>query len=311
MGIFKRTKPSDDTVGVELQPGGVALTLMRRDGQARNVVTLAEYEATSPDRHAECLQQMVHRHRLRGAPCVGVLTHGSYELLQVEPPDVPEDERDQAIRWRLRDLVDFPIEQAVVEVFPQPEQPNRRAASVNAAVSREDVVRRSIDTLTGAGLDLQALDIAELAQRNLIARYRDNAHGVAVLQLDEQSGLLVLVRESELYLARDFDIGLARLRGAFEADGGASTAAFDSLVLELQRSLDYYESNFRLPAINRLMLHPAEPCVRALIEHIAANLRSVRARILEPAEVVHTEHPLPAQCLNALGAAMRQIEVAA
>ena len=42
------------------------------------------------------------------ATCVMPL--GSYNLLQIEAPKVPPEELRSAVRWRVKDLIDFPID---------------------------------------------------------------------------------------------------------------------------------------------------------------------------------------------------------
>ena len=57
----------------------------------------------------------------RRAPTVSVLDPDSYRLLLVEAPDVPADELRAAVRWRVKDLIDFHVDDAVIDVFEMPQ----------------------------------------------------------------------------------------------------------------------------------------------------------------------------------------------
>ena len=109
-----------------------------------------------------------------------------------------------------------------------------------------------------------------------------------------------------LYLARNLDIGLENLRPG----GNADAAAFESIVLELQRSLDYFESNFGMAAITRVLAHPQTDSVDALLAHVQRTLPSLQTATFQPGEAFHAPVKVPPGCLNAFGAALRQEAVA-
>ena len=48
--------------------------------------------------------------------------------------------------------------------------------------------------------------------------------------------------------------------------------AMDAIVLEVQRSLDYYESHFGQPPINSLVIAPLQQNVPGLVDYFASNL---------------------------------------
>jgi MSHA biogenesis protein MshI len=116
---------------------------------------------------------------------------------------------------------------------------------------------------------------------------------------------LILTRQGVLYLARRIEYGRAYDAGD---EQGEQYIDAGSLALELQRSLDYFESNYDQTPIGELVLAPGG----ARGAQLAARLQSETSlrigmldlsEVLEGSEVLGKEmHP---GCLLALGAALR------
>jgi MSHA biogenesis protein MshI len=77
----------------------------------------------------QALADIIQKNTLGRAPLSAVVDSGSYQLVQLEAPNVEPQEWRAAIRWRLRDVIDFPLEEATVDVFEIPE-PARGAQDV-------------------------------------------------------------------------------------------------------------------------------------------------------------------------------------
>ena len=116
------------------------------------------------------------------------------------------------MRWRVKDLIDFHINDATLDVFDVPgERVAGRARQMYAVAARSAVIQKRVDQLDAAGINLQVIDIIELAQRNLATLLPEDARGVALLSFTAGAGLLTITKQSELYLSRNLDIGLDAL----------------------------------------------------------------------------------------------------
>jgi MSHA biogenesis protein MshI len=223
---------------------------------------------------AAALAGFVREHELRQVPCVGVLRPGDYSLVLVDSPAVPAAEIRSAMRWQVRELIDFHIDDAVIDVFDAPERDGHAARRLYTVAARRGRVMGLIELLEGAGLDLQAIDIPELALRNLAARLPEDAGGVAIIDLDRQQGLMTVTRQEELYFSRRIDCGSERLLGA--GAGGELTTALegmlDGLSVEIQRSLDYYERHFNQPTVAGIVLGPVPGLATQACEYLQSRL---------------------------------------
>ncbi|WP_376695297.1 pilus assembly protein PilM [Wenzhouxiangella sp. EGI_FJ10305] len=243
----------------------------------------------------------------RHAPVNLVLAEGQYELLLVEAPRVEPSELRAAVRWKVRNLIDFHIDDAVIDVFEIPGQGNRPQgqAMMYAVAARSRELREHIDLVEASDLNLKVIDITEMALRNLAARLDEDVRGVAMLYLDENHGILTITRQGSLYLSRRLETGTSQL---FEEP----EASFDQIALEVQRSLDYYDSHYGQPPVAALSILPGFASHEALVESLADGL-NLQVDGYQPENVITSEVELPnqhlAEFLIALGGALRQEEV--
>ena len=245
---------------------------------------------------------------LKRAACTTVLDQAEYSLLLTEAPDVPVEELRAAMRWRVKDLIDFHINDTTLDVFDVPgERVAGRARQMYAVAARSAVIQKRVDQLDAAGINLQVIDIIELAQRNLAALLPEDARGVALLSFTAGAGLLTITKQSELYLSRNLDIGLDAL-----TQSENPSDYFDRIVLEIQRSLDYYDSHFRQPPLAGLVLTPMSRPVPGLEEYLRANL-SMNVSIMDLTQLMDFRNEFDpaarARCLITIAAALRREQV--
>ena len=123
--------------------------------------------------------------------CTTVLDQAEYSLLLTEAPDVPVEELRAAMRWRVKDLIDFHINDATLDVFDVPgERVAGRARQMYAVAARSAVIQKRVDLLDAANINLQVIDIIELAQRNLAGLLPEDARGVALLSFTAGAGFV-------------------------------------------------------------------------------------------------------------------------
>lgn len=279
--------------------------IARKNGK-RPVLTAFEFRSWAEGESQEkVLGRLASDYGLKRAPCTTILALSEYSLLLTEAPEVPPDELRAAIRWRVKDLIDFHINDAALDVFDVPgERVVGRARPLYAVAARSAAIQKRVDLLDAANINLQVIDIPELAQRNLAELLPEDAVGVALLSFSANGGLLTITKQGELYLSRNLDVGLEAL-----SHGGEAAAYFDRIVLEVQRSLDYYDSHFRQPPVAGLVLAPTPDPIAGLDDHLRANL-NVGVSVMNLGQLIEQREqlgPLPqSRCLLAIGAALRR-----
>lgn len=321
-GWLKKSRAVPGLAGVHLTGQGIAVAAVRYQAN-RPLLLHCEYlpQAAPAGRPRE-LMRLLAQAPLTGMPVSTLLNQGEFDLQMIEAPEVPPEELRAAVRWRIKDRLDFDLDEAVLDVFTIPGQQERgRRPMVYVVAARQAVVKQYIDELEEAGAELGYVDIPELAQRNLAVRLPEDERGVAMLSLGPDSGLLTLTRQGVLYLARELDVGYRAMTAGSETapageglqlEGGISPdqqRAFETLILELQRSLDYFESHFALPPISHLVLAPTPEPLPDMLHYLEGNL-GISVKQVELGELLDAEAlPDPevqAQSFLAIGAALRE-----
>ena len=314
----KRKAQSQEKIGISLQPDGVAFARINTDTQPPQLLDCAFESADDSESIQDSLQTILKQHRLTDSEVVLVLDKADFTFQTMESPQVETSEKVQAIRWKLKDVIDFDVGEAIVDIFdvPQPSGSSRQEM-VYVVAADQKVLQEKATPLLDKDIQLEVIDIPELTQRNIAELLPEDGMGVALLALEADSGLLTLTHKSSLYLSRQLDFGHRELdRPQASDDSDMSVVgmspdlqrAMDQIVLEVQRSLDYYESHFGLAPISSLIIAPLAIEVPGLLNYMASQL-GVQVRMLDLSAILDIsepiERPKQAACWAAIGAALR------
>lgn len=221
-------------VGLQFSTDGVGVAIGVASSAATQLQACEWFGSENGEWPEENLKNYIDQHRLKGKRCNVVLADDDYSLLLVEAPNVPPEEMRDAVRFRIKDMIAFPLDEALVDVFSLPSDSSRSGRNmVYVAVTQRSKVRAVMALMDRLGLKLNAVDISELALRNVLERLQQNERGVAGLHIVAGRGTIAIMKEGQIYLTRQFD--LAYNGGLFDE------LPTEQLALELQRSLDYYE----------------------------------------------------------------------
>jgi MSHA biogenesis protein MshI len=298
--LKKRQSPGLTALGIDA--GGVCVATVEYRG-VRPALSRLDYHPWNGIEPEKLLTRLSAELGLKNARCTTLLDTTDYSLLLTEAPEAPPEELRAALRWRIKDMIDFHINDATLDVFDVPgERTPGRPRPMYAVAARSSAIQKRVDQMDMAGISLDVIDIPEMAQRNLAGLLPQDAKGVAFLSFDNQRGLLTISRQGELYLSRVIEIGLERLTG-----DGDRTGWYDRIVLEVQRSLDYYESHFRQAPVAALALGPLSQPLPELFDYLRANL-NVPIEQVDLGDYLDGTAPreLQARCLSTIGAALRQ-----
>lgn len=313
LDFFKKKLKKDARVAVCADDSAITVARVRREKDLPPSLEVCEVQDVEnlSLRDAE-LVRLTKAYDLDEYTCMSSLELGDYNLLLVEAPDVQPDELRAAIRWRVKELIDFNIDDAVVDVF---EAPSYKAAGNNkmmyAVVARANRVKEIIDRLNGAGLNLDIIDIPELALRNVSAMLPEDVGGVALIYIGLRQGLITITKQSQLYLSRTINVGSESLPEDVLSvmDDETCQQWLDNVVIEVQRSMDFYESHFSQPQVTALVITPIGKEIPGLTEYLSEQLQ-IPSRILDVNELIDADEPIPAhvqsRCLLAIGTALRQ-----
>jgi|GEM_PF-421393 len=237
-------KSSYFSIGIAFSGESVLLCALQKTGDELQWVLDASFS------HSDWQGQLadyVQRHKLANTDCYVSLTSHRYQLLQIDKPNVPEDEVHAALGWPLKDLLP-PNTEYVYDYLNPPAQAAGQSKLSVVAIPHKDIANIS-KGIYDADLTLKIISIEETATVELTPKSDD-----AVMSLVQEHGeeiVLNIVKNNELYFTR-------RLKG-FEnlgsySENELSMGITESLCVQIQRSMDYFESQLRQSPVRKVLL---------------------------------------------------------
>ncbi|MDR0996705.1 MAG: hypothetical protein LBL69_03460 [Zoogloeaceae bacterium] len=239
-----------------------------------------------------------------------LLAPGHYRIVQVDTPAVPRAEWRAALRFSpaFKEMLDTPVDALVFDVLEIPTEnyvANRPKQSL-AFVAKKAELAPLVECFDTAGLRLEAIDVPELALRNIAALLEDENRGLALFAFDAWGGMLVITFKGELYASRRIEISPEQFA---QANDERKTALHERIALELQRSLDAFDRLYSFITLSRLVVapHPDVPdLLDVLRDNVATRVEALNlgSRLEFAAEAMRDPAAL-SKSLLAIGAALR------
>ena len=321
-------------VGISANAAGIALVY--GDFSSSLATLSCEFlPCTDLKQQEELLAVAIGDRHLEGNECCYTLTPHDYRLLLLDAPDVPEKELAAAAQWLVKDLIDFPVEEAAVDAFPIPVRASQ-SAKIYVVVCRKQFLQQIVRLVKLAGLKLAKVGIYDLALRNILSLYPEITPGIAALCLDKDYTNLLIAKDNLVYLTRPLDesmlvpIAAEEVKAISEQSSAEPVTAVSkpekdyhqqsittyniaNLVLEIQRSFDYYQSQLGQAFPTKLLLTPGIEIEDSLRGELSQNL-AVAIDRLDLNALFKFQKPLPldlqAHCLGAVGGIITVKELA-
>lgn len=313
MSWLKRRRKQPGWLALGLQADRIDLAHVRRTVGGRPELALCDsFRKEGSD--VDTLTRLRKELKLEQYRCTTLLASNQYQLHQIDSPAVPSAELKSAVRWRLKDLIDYPVESATVEVLEIPSALDGAIAqSLYTVTARSDAVQRCAQPFKASQVPLEAIDIGEIAQRNIAALFEPQGEGIAMLAFYVDDGLLTFTRGGEMYVSRRIEAHLAEL---MQEDADARAEVFDRIAVAVQRSLDHFEREYSYVPLAKLLVAPL-PGDIGLTEYLASRIdgrveSADLSEVMDLASVPDLKKPeRQAHFLPMIGASLREEKAAA
>lgn len=300
-------------IGIEFGPEGVAICGISHEAKddTGHIVFCQFTDELDPEAQSQFIQKTVNNYKCKGWPCSVVLHPSQYQLLLLDaPPDLNVEELREAMKWRVKDLISFDIETCFIDAFRLPDDAYRgRMHMVYTSVCQKDVIQELTKRIAKVGLNIWRIDISELALKNITTSTEENLNSAGLLWLHADTSYINLCQNDHLYLTRKFDSGVNTQQASNQT--AMLNDHISSLILEIQRSLDYYESQLGKGSVSKIYTTPIP-----VAEREREVLELLNQRFDVPFEQInlddifsfeeHTDRLVQAKCLNAIGTAAKR-----
>jgi MSHA biogenesis protein MshI len=195
--------------------------------------------------HPQQIKIQQEKHQLHGQ-CHLVLASSQTQVVQVDKPNIPASELNDALKWQIRDLVNYSPEDMILDYFDGPTLSGGNE-KINVVCASKKELLTLIDPLNHDGLTLKSITTEEFAFASLLAVQDDAC--LMVCQQPNEEIILLIVKQGKVFFSR-------RLRGfaqiANKTEEELSLGIVDNLNLEIQRSTDYFERQLKQAPIRSI-----------------------------------------------------------
>lgn len=288
LGLVAEQRTAAARVGVVFGPEHATLVRLQpaTAGTGPSLQAL-QHVAVESSRRAEVVRRWLNNGVLRGARAVVVLGPGEYDLVQVSAPAVPDDELRDALRWQLRGTLPYSPEDAALDFVRVPQAADApQRPTLLVLVAPRSTVALAVAPLVDCGVEIEAVDVPELAQRNLLQLAATGAGTTAWLGFETNACLLTVHAGSDLAFARRIPVtGLAH-----EVETEHQLAYLSERIgTQVQRSLDLVERQLGQPPASRILLSPHRHAQR--IARDVAERTGLGVQVFDPVQALHVPEP--------------------
>ena len=198
--------------------------------------------------------------------CTLVIPPERYMVLQIDKPAVPDEEIALALPWTIKDLVTLPDDDMVIDYLDVPLQNQLQGSKVNVVVSSKSWLAELVSQFQHHKMNLVGIQPEEWLGRNLLP-----AKSQASMLVSHQPGqdlAIQILQQGNLCFSR-------RLRGFNRLDQYSldelQQGIFDNLLLELQRSIDFFEGQLKQAPVKEIALLMAGSNQSAMVQLFSQN----------------------------------------
>ena len=184
--------------------------------------------------------------------CHIVLNNQQSQIVQIDKPNVPNNEMIAALKWQVKDLVSIEPENMVLDYFDGPIVSGGKE-KIHVVCAPLNELKKIVSTINQTNAEVKSITIEEFAFTHLVPF--QNKACLLVCQQPKEDVVLLIVKQGVLYFHR-------RLRGFSqlgELNGEALLNVLNNLMVEIQRSSDYFERQLKQAPIQTIkVLLPIE-----------------------------------------------------
>lgn len=302
MGLF-----GDNNI-IAVQVGSHSLKVVKLKSGAGTPVLAAAFSTKIPEDVREnagiaaFIKDALKAHKVQGS--IAATTISGHELIsrQLSLPVMPEKDLREAVIWEMRKETGIPAEELVTDyMVSSGAATDDNKISVAAFATRSDESLTLISMFKEAGLDLRLLSVEPAALLTVFDHNNKWEKDVnyAILAIGDQSSTLVIAKEHKVLFTREITFGgddITRSIAAglhvdsteaeeykirwgldvpsedAETVGTAMRSLIERLCIEIHRSIDYFQAQFRGGAVPSLYLAGGSSLLNGIDDFISETI---------------------------------------
>ncbi len=209
----------------------------------------------NPTENMRHLAKDIERLDLIAHNCSLVLLPGQYQLIVMDALNIPEAEMIKALRWNLKGLSDYDLEDVAIDTCPVPMSASDAQKKMFVAITPLTKLNETRTLFETAFLNINHVTIAEMALKNLLSLiYSKQA-------LSAETPLILLstcntMRKLHIFYQNMFYLIRELPPNKVDAVATEEPAELNNIFFEIERSIDFFVNQLNLPDPKYLFFTP-------------------------------------------------------
>ena len=294
--LFKKTK-SRALAGISVLSDKVQLVKLSPSQDGFKCDICKEVDLASEEQLPAVLTRLINEFDLTSCSTSIVIPANRVQSTQIESAELPEGDIQAALPWKVKELINIAPQDMVCDYIDMPLQPTGQGAKTQVLATSKKYLEAITLPFHESGAEIAALTTEQFAYAKL--QTTQDAAQLIFIQNKKADAVLLIVKNQEICFARKIRNSAVIMEMTPEQlEMGGS----DSIAIEIQRSIDYFESQLKQPPIKNALLsmqgENAERLVSALNQVLPVRTKLISIENIEDGE------QLDISFMSALGAAL-------
>lgn len=224
-----------------------------------------DYQGQSLDK---ALSKFLEENNLKNVNCTWVLDHSAYQLMASDDLPLKPEEFQSAIRLKIKKLISFPVEEAIIDHFSIPVNKYNHPKKIMLVITKKSYLEPLCEQIQKSGLILSTIDIPELSFKNMIDCVSSEEDSYLFFYLEDKKYYLIITYGKKIYFTRLLD---SNINNQNSGDKDINQFA-DQLSLEVQRSLEYFQTEWNMTVTPKLLYVEKDEQFTEIMNKLSANL---------------------------------------
>ena len=285
MPLFSFLKKNKPLLGIDLGHKAIKAVRLNRlpSGESLDFCASAESSEGSPP--FDSLRQFVHQHHLQGSEAAVCLDDPSLKIRRVELPKMPDADMKEAVRWKLRDVVEGSVDDYIVRYSMMNEisSPTEKKLVVIGYAVKKSAVDSVLQDFSRAGIRAQFMEPQAVSLASACHRATPTSREwMGGIDIGATKTIMVILGDGKVPYSRPLP-GIDLALASSDPENLKKRAA-----AEIQNTIDSFIVMYHVDAVKKLFLTGGGSLLGDLAPYLAKNL-GVSASLLQPFEGIEVD----------------------
>ncbi|MDU0113692.1 hypothetical protein RT723_11920 [Psychrosphaera aquimarina] len=239
----------DEFAGISIHPECVRIVKIKKLETGYECFKSEEYPIETPDKLGRLLSLIIEDFELENVRTGIVINNNKTESAQIELSELPVADISASLPWQIKELVSIPPQDMICDYIEMNIQPLGQTAKAQVMATS----RAYLDTIIEPFHKNNAEILAITTEQFVLARMQttEDAAQLLFVQHKGSDAILLILKNQQICFARKIrgTDTVINMSPELVLAGGS-----DNIAIEIQRSIDYYESQLKQPPIKNVLV---------------------------------------------------------